>query len=125
MNEKPDVLLIDDETSVTDFLTTCLQAQGLNALVAHDGAAGLRLARERRPALILLDRMMPGLSGIETLAALKGEEATRHIPVVMLTAMQESEDFSEAFEKGADGYIAKPYPVAEILLILKRFNVVQ
>jgi DNA-binding response OmpR family regulator len=116
------VLVIDDDSSIRSFMRHSLQSQGIEVLVAADGTSGVEIARLELPDLIFLDWMMPNLDGLDTLKILRGEDATTDIPIIMLTAKQETIDFSQAFAEGANAYLTKPYAVDELLLILKRFG---
>jgi two-component system phosphate regulon response regulator PhoB len=110
------VLVIEDERDLQQVLTYNLAQAGHEALSAERGAEGLRLARTARPDLILLDLMLPDISGTDVCRALKDDAATRAIPVVMLTARGEEVDRVVGFELGVDDYIVKPFSVRELLL---------
>jgi DNA-binding response OmpR family regulator len=87
------ILIIEDEQDVLDMLATALKkSDGFTLLTATDGATGLRLAREERPALVILDLMLPKMPGLEVCKALKNDGATKHIPIIMLTAKAEEID---------------------------------
>lgn len=114
------ILIIEDEQDVLDLLTTTLKkADGFNVVTATDGASGLRLAREERPALIVLDLMLPKMPGLEVCKALKNDGATKHIPIIMLTAKAEEIDRIVGLEFGADDYVTKPFSPREIVLRIK------
>ncbi|OON60498.1 two-component system response regulator [Massilia sp. KIM] len=106
-NTRPLILAVDDEASNLALLRQILQDH-YRLLFAKDGARALELARQEQPDLILLDVMMPGMSGYETCAALKAHPATAMIPVIFVTALTETEDELEGFEAGAVDYITKP-----------------
>src|SRR5579859_669099 len=98
------ILVVDDETDVIDMLVINLRAAGFLVLAVEDGAAALAKARTELPTLIILDLMLPRMSGLEVCKVLKSDIATRHIPVIMLTAKAEEVDKIVGFELGADDY---------------------
>lgn len=115
------ILVVDDEQSVRDFFQLVLPAEGYEVTLAANGAEALLKAQNEQPHLILLDWMMPLMDGLTTLKILKGNDMTRHIPVVMLTAKQQPHDFAEASLEGADAYIAKPFEAEDVLALVRRF----
>src|SRR5215212_8392716 len=111
------ILIIEDEPDVVDLLTINLRkADGFTIATAADGAAGLRQAREEMPALIILDLMLPKMPGLEVCKVLKNDAATKHIPIIMLTAKAEEIDRIIGLEFGADDYVTKPFSPREIVL---------
>ena len=110
------ILVADDEPDVLALLSLNLQRAGFEVLRAEDGERALRLAREENPALVVLDLMMPGLSGLEVAKQLKQSPATAGIPVVMLTAKSEEVDRIVGLELGADDYVTKPFSPREMVL---------
>src|SRR5436305_14573025 len=88
-------------------------------VTASDGASGITEARTQMPSLIVLDLMLPEMSGLEVCRVLKGDRATRHIPIVMLTARAEEVDRIVGLEFGADDYVTKPFSPRELLLRIK------
>src|SRR6187551_3686324 len=114
------ILIVEDEPDVVDMLTLNLRkAGGFTVSTAADGAAGLRKAREDPPALIILDLMLPKMPGLEVCKVLKHDPATKHIPIIMLTAKAEEIDRIVGLEFGADDYVTKPFSPREILLRIK------
>lgn len=105
---KPLVLVIDDNDDIRILVKELLR-HDYNIIGAPDGREGIRLASKHVPDLIICDVMMPGLDGMQTCAAIKGETATSHIPVLMLTACAMDEQRAEGYESGADGYMSKPF----------------
>ncbi|MBQ2732429.1 MAG: response regulator transcription factor [Opitutales bacterium] len=104
------ILIIEDDEAIRDVVRYTLENNGFeNVLVAADGAEGLALATRERPALILLDLMLPKIDGLEVCRRLKRNEATREIPIVMLTAKSEESDIVLGLELGAVDYITKPF----------------
>src|SRR5438045_669150 len=111
------LLIIEDEQDVIDLLTLNLRkAGGFVVSTATDGASGLRKVREELPALIILDLMLPKMPGLEICKVLKTDAATRHIPVLMLTAKAEEIDRIVGLEFGADDYVTKPFSPRELVL---------
>lgn len=115
---KPDglkVLLVEDEAAQRELLSYNLEQEGYRVLQAVDGEEGMLVALEENPSLIILDWMMPGLSGIELCRQLKKRKETRETPILMLTARGEENDKVRGLDSGADDYLVKPYSVAELL----------
>jgi len=111
------ILIIEDERDVIDLLTLNLRrAGGFNISTATDGVVGLQKARDEKPALIILDLMLPGISGLELCKILKSERETRQIPILMLTAKAEEIDRIVGLEFGADDYVTKPFSPREVIL---------
>ncbi|HHV57962.1 MAG TPA: response regulator transcription factor [Firmicutes bacterium] len=119
------ILVVDDEPHVVELVRFNLEKEGFQVLAAGDGPAGLEAARRELPDLIVLDLMLPGLSGLEVFKILKGEKKTRAIPVIMLTARASEADRVLGLELGADDYIVKPFSprelIARIRARLRRF----
>ena len=110
------VLVADDEADVLSLVCNNLKSAGFTALQADDGPAALDQARMHMPSLIVLDLMLPGMSGLEVCKALKAEPATKNIPIIMLTAKAEEVDRILGFELGADDYMTKPFSPRELVL---------
>src|SRR6187200_456600 len=113
------VLIIEDERDVVDLLALNLRKAGFTTSTASDGAAGLEKARSENPALIILDLMLPKMPGLEVCKVLKNDPATKHIPIIMLTAKAEEIDRIVGLEFGADDYVTKPFSPREIVLRIK------
>jgi DNA-binding response OmpR family regulator len=114
------ILVVEDERDVVDLLTLNLQKTGeFQVSIAHDGATGLTKARMEKPALIILDLMLPKMSGLEVCKVLKQDTATRDIPVLMLTARAAEVDRVAGLEYGADDYVTKPFSPREVVLRVK------
>lgn len=109
------ILIVEDETDLGIMLRYNLEAEGFRALVATSGDEAALLLRETRPDLILLDWMLPGLSGIELCRRWRAREETAAIPIIMLTARGEEEERVRGLETGADDYVVKPFSVPELL----------
>lgn len=118
------ILLVDDEPDILNLLDYNLRKAGFDILLAKDGPDALEIAALKRPELIVLDIMLPNMDGTEVLRRLKTNGATRHIPVIMLTAKGEEVDKVIGFELGAEDYITKPFSPREMILrvraVLKR-----
>lgn len=123
------ILVVEDERNLQEILEYNLRQAGHEVLPALRGQDGLRLARERRPDLVVLDLMLPDLPGTEVCKALRREPGTQHLPVLMLTARGEEIDRVVGFELGADDYVVKPFSTRELLLriqaLLRRSRVEQ
>ncbi len=111
----PHVLVVEDEPAQREVLAYNLEAEGFRASRAEDGEEGLLLVSEDTPDLIILDWMMPNLSGIEVCRRLKIAPETRGIPIIMLSAKSEEIDKVRGLETGADDYVVKPYSVGELM----------
>jgi adenylate cyclase len=103
------ILVVDDNASNRDLLTRRLQRQGHTVLQAEDGASALALVEREALDLVLLDLMMPGISGYDVLALLKGNPLTQDIPIIMISALTELDSIVRCIEAGADDYLAKPF----------------
>jgi DNA-binding response OmpR family regulator len=109
------VLVVDDDPDVCDLVTYKLEQSGFEVRRASDGDAALREVAQRIPDLVLLDIMMPGISGLEVLERLRSDQATAVIPVVMLTAKAQENDVERGFQLGADDYVVKPFSPRELV----------
>ena len=112
-------MIIEDETDVADLLTLNLRKAGFRVSTATDGASGLQNARDGRPDFIILDLMLPKMSGLEVCRILKSDTATSQIPILMLTAKAEEVDRIVGLEFGADDYVTKPFSPREIVLRIR------
>ncbi|MGB1638523.1 MAG: phosphate regulon transcriptional regulator PhoB [Paracoccaceae bacterium] len=116
---RPTVLLVEDEPAQREMLAYNLEAEGFDVITADNGEDGLILVDENDPDLIVLDWMMPQLSGIEVCRRLKSNSKTRQIPVIMLSARAEEVDRVRGLETGADDYVVKPYSLIELMARVK------
>lgn len=123
------VLVVDDESDIVALIAYHLARAGYRVSTASSGPDGLAAARQERPTLMVLDLMLPGLSGYEVLEQLRGHEGTRDIPVLMLTARREEQDRIRGLTLGADDYLTKPFAPQELVLrvgaILRRVGSAQ
>ncbi|MFN3938664.1 MAG: phosphate regulon transcriptional regulator PhoB [Gemmobacter sp.] len=118
-HKKPSVLLVEDESAQREVLKYNLEAEGFDVVIAETGDEALLLVQEETPDLILLDWMLPNVSGIEVCRQVKARPETRAIPIVMLSARSEELDRVRGLETGADDYVVKPYSVAELMARLR------
>lgn len=116
---RPKVLIVDDESSVREFLGEVLSAS-YQTVFARSGAEALVAAETQNPELIILDVIMPGMSGLEVCKSLRDNPVTRRIPVFMLTALGDVNQKIEAFKNGADDYILKPFNASELAARVER-----
>jgi len=118
--DSPLVLCADDDADILALLAIRLERAGFRVAQAVDGEQALSLARKLRPDVLVLDVMMPRLSGTEVLGALRGDEATAAIPVVLLSARAQEADVERGLEAGADAYLAKPFQAPELIEVVGR-----
>jgi len=118
---RPDfrVLVVDDDADMAAFLAVLLQREGLKVEIASDGEAALVKVHASPPDLVLLDVMMPGTSGFEVCRRLKGDESTALIPVVLVTALEDSQSRVQGIEAGADDFLSKPVKREELVARVK------
>ncbi|MEM1184630.1 MAG: response regulator transcription factor [Planctomycetota bacterium] len=118
------VLIVDDEIDLAELLAYNLGAAGYETTVAHDGRAGIAAAQEFKPHIIVLDVMMPELSGLEVAERLRVDSTTRHIPILMLTARADESDEVRGLGAGADDFVTKPFSMkvleARVEALLRR-----
>ncbi|HTZ40521.1 MAG TPA: winged helix-turn-helix domain-containing protein [Syntrophales bacterium] len=110
-----EILIVDDEKDISDLLAYNLEKEGFAIQKAYDGEQALAYLHSRRPALILLDLMLPGIQGLEVCRRIRRQPETAAIPTIMLTAKGEESDKVLGLEMGADDYITKPFSVKELL----------
>ena len=113
-DRKPVVLAADDDADILGLITFRLERSGYTVVQAHDGEEALALARSAKPDLAVLDVMMPKLDGFELTRRLRADEATKMMPIILLTARAQEADVQEGFEAGADDYIRKPFSSQEL-----------
>jgi two-component system phosphate regulon response regulator PhoB len=119
MAGEPLVLIVEDEPAQREVLAYNIRAEGYAVMAAGAGDEALVMVRETPPDVIVLDWMLPNVSGIEVCRQLKAADETRKIPVIMLSARSEEVDRVRGLETGADDYVVKPYSVAELLARLR------
>ncbi|GEC97577.1 DNA-binding response regulator [Zoogloea ramigera] len=113
------ILLVEDEPAIQELIAANLTRAGHHVLRAGDAETGQRIVRDALPDLILLDWMLPGMSGVEFAKRLRSEERTRSIPLIMLTARGEEQDKVAGLEAGADDYVTKPFSPRELVARIK------
>ncbi|RLC36984.1 DNA-binding response regulator [candidate division Kazan bacterium] len=122
--ERVTILVVEDEEDILELVRYNLAKEGYQVIKARSGERALQLATSEVPDLVLLDLMLPGVDGIEVCRRIKGNSATQHIPVIMLTAKSEETDIVVGLELGADDYITKPFSprvlLARIKAVLRR-----
>ena len=114
MNERLSIVIIDDDKTICKLLKDELSLRKFDVHLAKNGQAVVKLAKRKKPDVILLDWVMPGKDGLETLCDLKYNKRTGQIPVFMLTAKNKISDIDRAFDIGADDYITKPFTVTKM-----------
>ncbi|RZL69166.1 MAG: phosphate regulon transcriptional regulatory protein PhoB [Rhodococcus sp. (in: high G+C Gram-positive bacteria)] len=111
---QPYVLVMEDEDALATLLSYNLEKEGYKVVVASDGEEGMLQIDERLPDLVLLDWMLPKLSGIEVCRRIRGRSETRNLPIIMLTARGEESDRIRGLDTGADDYLTKPFSMTEL-----------
>jgi CheY-like chemotaxis protein len=109
------ILVVDDERDNVTLITSRLNANKYQTVSASDGKGCIKKAIEEKPDLIILDIIMPGLSGFEVARQLKKDERTKNIPIIMLTALAQEKDLSEGIEAGAVCFISKPFNPVDLI----------
>jgi two-component system phosphate regulon response regulator PhoB len=124
--DKKKILVVDDEADVTDLVAYHLKAKGFHVEAINDATASISAARQHHPDLIILDIMMPDLSGIQICRILRADPKLAKAPIIFLTAKAEPQDRIEGLESGADDYLGKPFSPKELVLrvesILRRVS---
>ena len=113
------ILVVDDQPGNVFLLQDRLNREGFEVITAYDGTSGIKVAREQNPDLILLDVMMPGIDGFEVCREISSNDFTNHIPIILVTALNSSEDTQKGFDCGAFDYIKKPFNKIELLARVK------
>ncbi len=108
------IVVADDDADIRDLVVFKLQQAGHVVVAVGDGAAAVEACRAEQPDLVLLDVMMPGMSGIEACRALRADPASATTPVILLTARAQEADIEEGFKAGADDYVVKPFSPREL-----------
>ena len=115
MNEQAVVLVADDDPDILQLVTVRLERAGCKVVQASDGEEALRAAREHRPAIAVLDVMMPKLTGYDVTRSLREHDETRDIPVILLTARVQDADVEQGYMAGADDYLTKPFSPQDLV----------
>jgi two-component system phosphate regulon response regulator PhoB len=116
---RPRILIIEDERGLTQALEYNFKREGFDVTLSHDGSEGLRKAQTLLPDVVILDLMLPGMSGLDICRELRSGERTRLLPILMLTARAEETDQVVGFTMGADDYVTKPFNVKVLLQRVK------
>jgi two-component system alkaline phosphatase synthesis response regulator PhoP len=122
------ILIVDDEPGITDLVGRALRQQGYKTICAADGDEALNMIFEELPDMVILDLMLPKMDGWEVCRRVKSDKKTKNIPVLMLTARNSAEDVVQGLDLGADDYMRKPFPLAELLArirVLLRRNITE
>jgi two-component system alkaline phosphatase synthesis response regulator PhoP len=117
--DKQTILVVDDEQDLLDLIEYNLKKEGFDVLKAEDGEEGIRVAREHSPSLILLDIMMPKMSGLEAVEVIRADEDLKRIPIIFLTARGDEKTEVEGLNKGGDDYITKPISTTKLISRIK------
>jgi two-component system phosphate regulon response regulator PhoB len=112
---QPYILVMEDEDALATLLQYNLEKEGYDVVIAADGEEGLVQIDERQPDLVLLDWMLPKVSGIEVCRRIRGRPETRNLPIIMLTARGEESDRVRGLDTGADDYLTKPFSMTELI----------
>jgi two-component system, OmpR family, phosphate regulon response regulator PhoB len=115
VSDRPVILCADDDVDILSLVSLRLERAGYEVVRAEDGERAVAAARERRPAIAVLDVMMPKLTGYEVLAAVRADPALRGMKVILLSARVQEADVHEGLDAGADAYLAKPFKAPELL----------
>lgn len=120
------ILVVDDEQDLLDLIEYNLKKENYNVLKAENGKDGIKVAKEHKPDLVLLDIMMPKMGGMEVCDKMRADEELKHIPIIFLTARSDEKTEIEGLDKGADDFITKPISTTKLLsrikAVLRRFQ---
>ena len=119
MSDAPLILCADDDPDILALLALRLERAGYRVAQAADGQEALTLARELKPSIVVLDVMMPRLTGTEVLEALRADPATHELPVILVSARAQQADVQRGMNAGADAYLAKPFHANELLELVE------
>ena len=115
------ILVADDDPDILSIVSMSLETQGYTVYKATNGREAVDLAKQHHPDLVLMDMMMPVVSGYEAVAELKADAATRDITIVGLSAKAMATDMERATDVGIDGYITKPFRIAQVLTVVESY----
>ena len=115
MSHRPLIVIAEDEPDTAHLLDYRLKRSGLQTVIAPDGLTALNEAFERKPDLLILDLMLPTMHGLEVCRLLKSSPDTKHIPILLLTALASPADKLKGFGRGADDYMTKPFEMSELI----------
>jgi CheY-like chemotaxis protein len=115
------IVVADDDPDILSIVAMSLETQGYEVYKAANGREAVDLARDHHPDLIILDMMMPVMSGYEAIVELRADDTTRAIPIVGLSAKAMATDMERATDVGIDGYITKPFRIAQVLSVIEGY----
>ncbi len=115
------IVVADDDPDILSIVAMSLETQGYDVYKATNGREAVDLVRDHHPNLIILDMMMPVMSGYEAIAELKADDSTRGIPIIGLSAKAMATDMERATDVGIDGYITKPFRIAQVLSVIEGY----
>jgi len=118
MNET--ILIVEDSLETLELLRRIIEKQGCRAILASDGEKGLSYARRFYPDLIILDRLLPKMNGLQLCEILKSDRSTEEIPIIFLSVLDSEKDIVEGLKSGADDYIRKPFSPDELVARIER-----
>lgn len=118
---KKTILIIEDEVNLVELLKFRLESHDYNVEVAYDGKDGIKKIMKLKPDLVILDLMLPEMDGYEVCRLSKGNEETKKIPIVVLTARTQKKDRDAVWDAGADDYISKPFEPAELIAKIQEY----
>jgi CheY-like chemotaxis protein len=116
------ILVVDDDVAITKLLKMLLSMEGHQPTTVNDSNDALEIAAQLRPDLITLDLMMPGLTGFELCQLLRNDPRSKHIPVLIISARDDTETMEQAYQVGASGYITKPFGVETLIQKVKELT---
>jgi two-component system alkaline phosphatase synthesis response regulator PhoP len=120
------ILVVDDEKDLLDLIEYNLKKEGFNVLKAENGEEGIKIAKEHKPDLVLMDIMMPKMDGMEAVEKMRGDDDLKSIPIIFLTARSDEKTEVEGLNKGGDDYITKPISttklISRIKAVMRRFD---
>jgi len=114
------ILIIEDHPATAQFISEVMTLEGFSSVIASDGRVGIEKTGEEKPDIILLDVMLPGISGIEVCKRLKENPETSSIPVVIVSVRGSEEDREKAFEAGCADYIVKPFEIQDLIKAIRK-----
>jgi len=121
MNDRPKILIVDDVAVNVTLISCIFKKRPYDVLTAYSGEEALEIIASNHIDLVLLDIMMPGIDGYEVLAHIRGQESTKDLPVIMLSALNMHEDVDKALEMGANDFISKPVVMPKLLAAVQKY----
>ena len=118
--EKKKILIVEDSKKTTSVLKEVLEMEGYSVYIANDGVNGIAMARREKPDLILLDLLLPKVSGFDVCSILKKDDYTRHIPIIIISTMYSKENIDKLKICGILNFLKKPYKLEDLLAEIKK-----